>query len=810
MKQLFLTFAVALLLLPATLWANTAKKKIKSVEITMDAPTPGMDLVDAEKLALKAVNTAYGDLFKSGVITLRDISWEGEFGENKEGYPTLKAGYPYIATIQIMIDTKRDYQTDYVMKDGDYILPPENFKATVNGMQARMLRSAPYFPKMQVTFTIPGGNGGPLKKNHHILDYDVKKKEYRSTLPYISRKEADEVYPHYHPLDVLVSTKIDMFDKFMDEKYISSSGHVYEDHNSLLMNKIIIDVSNGPENDNISEFTETLGGEFSTIFNLKEVWLSPKVDAVKYVKDLNEATVDPLFERARQYMGQSTKLYTAKGTLFIPENSGKAVLDYLALDATEPTYTIRTYRGDVFEAQKAGVAATKLLTCTKHVFTAKIVAADRVCQYNTCKQPFKWYYSCKVCGKCERNEAHTFTRPEEEVLEWHAMGEDIANDQAYIGVNAAGEHLYWKSCIYCGISHSYHMKHLVPRDQKMMGMDGSFEQFKAAMLENLKSTEDMCLLQTTLPGDEMFILPRKSEAKMSVWAQDGVNRALCDNLINDAVLGNDYTQPVTREQLRSIMTLLVKEMSGKDASASAIGLDDAALPQSGSVTRQELAAYIHRTLLYLEQNTELAYSEYESRLPKYTDHTQIKEWAKEPMAFCNALEVIDPKTATTLAPNEVCTIELALVTAERGTMAHRTGWYQVVSPGELKDFLIPGHRRNHYTFVSTFGNCDRIWASRVTNGRYKVLPTTEPFTGARCYVDAQVMHPIRAKMGKGYMKDSNEGIAAVKKIAGGDKKKAEKIAGEDKKKDKKKGSDIKKKGSDIMKKGVKGLLNILK
>ncbi len=793
MKKLFFAFAVAMLLLPATLWANTAKKKIKSVEIKMDAPTPGMDLEDAEKLALKAVNTAYGDLFKSGVITLREISWDGEFGENKKGYPTLKAGYPYIATIQIMIDTNGDYQTDYVMKDGDYVLSPENFKATVNGMPARLLTSAPYFPIMQVTFTIPGGNGGPLKKDHHFLDYNVLKKEYRSTLPYISRKEADEVYPHNHPLDVLIVDKIDMLYEFMHEKYISSSGHAYQNHNTLLMTKMIIDVSNGAENHNISEFARTLGGPYSTTFNLKEVWLSPKVDAVKYVKDLNEATVDRLSKWGRRYMEQSTKLYTAKGTLFIPESAGKAVLDCLALDATEPTYTIRTYRGDVFEAQKAGVAATKLLTCTKHVFTAKIEAADRVCQYNTCKQPFKWFYSCKVCGKCERNKAHTFSGGTgAEVLEWHSMGEDIANDQAYIGVNAAGEHLYWKSCVYCGISHSYHMKHLVPRDQKMMGMDGTFEQYKVGMLENLKSTENMCLLQTTLPSDEMFILPRKSEAKMSVWAQDGVNRALCDNLIDDAVLGNDYTKPVTREQLRSIMTLLVKEMSGKDASASAIGLDAAALPKSGSVTRQELAAYIHRTLLYLEQNSELAYSEYESRLPKYTDHTQIKEWAKEPMAFCNALEVIDPKTATTLAPNEVCTIEFALTTAERATMAHRTGWYQAVSPGELEDFLSPIGERNHYTFVSTFGNGDRIWASRVTNGMYKFLPTTEPFTGARCYVDARALHPIRAKMGKGYMKNSNEGIAAVKKIVGGDKKKA------------------KKKGSDIVKKGVKGLLDILK
>lgn len=793
MKQLFLTFAVSLLLLPATLWANTAKKKIKSVEITIEAPTPGMDLEKAQKLALKAVNTAYGDLFKSGVITLRSISWDGEFGENKKGYPTLKAGYPYIATIEIMIDPDGDYQTEWVKIDGSTVLSPETFKATVNGIPAHVLISAPYFPKMEVKFTIPGGKGGPLEKDDDSFDYDVMKKEYRSTLPYISRKEADEVYPHHHPLDVLVIDKNRGLQEFMHEKYISSSGHLYENHNTLLMTKIIIDVSNGPENHNISEFAGTLGAPYSTVFNLKEVWLSPKVDAVKYVKDLNEATVERLSGWGRQYMQQSTKLFTAKGTLFIPENAGKAVLDCLALDATEPTYTIRTYRGDVFEAQKAGVAATKLLTCTKHVFTAKIEAADRVCQYNTCKQPFKWYYSCKVCGKCEYNKAHTFSsRPRAEVLEWHHMVEDIANDQAYIGVNAAGEHLYWKSCIYCGISHGYLMKHPTPRDQKMMGMPGSFESFKVLMLEDLKSSENACLLQTDLTSDRMFILPRKSEAKMSVWAQDGVNRALCDNLIDDAVLGNDYTKPVTREQLRSIMTLLVKEMSGKDASASAIGLDDAALPQSGSVTRQELAAYIHRTLLYLEQNTELAYSEYESRLPKYTDHAQIKEWAKEPMAFCNALEVIDPKTATTLAPNEVCTIELALVTAERGTMAHRTGWYQAVSIGELGDFCSPIGERNHYTFVSTFGNCDRIWASRVKNGIYNYLPTIEPITGSRCYVDAQALHPIRAKMGKGYMKNAVVGSAPAKKIVG-----------EGKKKDKKKGSDI-------VKKGVKGLLNILK
>lgn len=791
MKKLLFTLIVALLL-PATICANTAKKKIKSVEITMNTPTAGMDIDAANSLALQAVNTAYGDLFKSGVITLQDLSWEGEFGENKKGYPILKAGYPYIATLQIMIDTNSGYQTDYQLKDGEYILSPENFKATINGKQARILTSAPYFPRMQFTFTVPGGKAGPQKKDHTFLDYDVKKKEYRSTLPYISKKEADEIYPPYHKFDVLTLDKSYKFNDLMNETVTTSSGHSYGRLNQLFMTKMIIDVSNGADNYNCSEFTEELGAEYTTIFNLKEVWLSPKVNIVKYITDLNKSTIDPLFPNGRQYQGQSTKLYTAQGTLLIPEESAKAVLSLLALDPTEPTYTIRTYRGDVYAAQKAGVAATKPLTCTKHIFTAKIMAADRVCQYQTCSQPFKWYYSCKICGKCEHNKAHPFDGGTgAEVLQWHSMGEDIANDQAYIGVNAAGEHLYWKSCIYCGISHSHHMKHVVPRDQKMMGIDGTFEQYKKAMLENLRTTEEQCLLQTTLPSDEMFILPRKSEAKMSVWAQDGVNRALCDNLIDDAVLGSDYTKPISREQMRSIMTLLVKEMCGKDATADAIGLNDSALPKSGNVTRQELAAYIRRTLLYLEQNSELAYSEYESKLSKYTDQAQIAAWGKEPMAFCNALELLDPKTATTLAPNEICSIELALVTAERATMAHRTGWYQVVAPGEVRDFLAPIGVRNNYTFVSSFGNCDRIWASRVRYGMYKYLPTTEPFTGSRCFVDAEVMHPIRAKMGKNYLKGSKDNEVSIDKIVGGSKK-------------------AKKKGKDIIKKGVKGFMKILK
>ena len=44
-------------------------------------------------------------------------------------------------------------------------------------------------------------------------------------------------------------------------------------------------------------------------------------------------------------------------------------------------------------------------------------------------------------------------------------------------------------------------------------------------------------------------------------------------------------------------------------------------------------------------------------------------------------------------------------------------------------------------------NC---WVFRSKMGIEKELPTTDPFTGERCYIDAGVVHPIRSKIGKGY------------------------------------------------------------
>lgn len=58
MKQLLLCFIAALLLMPSPLMADNAKKKIKTLDITMDMPTADMDLDAGEELALKSVQTA--------------------------------------------------------------------------------------------------------------------------------------------------------------------------------------------------------------------------------------------------------------------------------------------------------------------------------------------------------------------------------------------------------------------------------------------------------------------------------------------------------------------------------------------------------------------------------------------------------------------------------------------------------------------------------------------------------------------------------------------------------------------------------
>lgn len=760
MKHLLFSLLFTLLLIPSTLAADN-KKVIKSVDLQIEVPQPNMMLEDGVNLKLLSANTAYGDLFKAGVISLSgNIDWTGEFGETDDGEPFFKPGYTYRAIVQIVIDPESQYTTTYYLLPGGYELDAKNFSGTINGNKVRLLSSTPYFPKFEMTVKVAGGGDGKfLKKEDLFDDYTANKASLRATPSYIKQSEADELWPGKHAMDVLVIKEHGALKSFLEEPYTTSSGKSYKGQRLYFITKAIVDVDNRMVNNvkGVSELTSELGDAQNGPANLQEIWLGPNVDAVQYVRDLNRALRHSNLPCYQKYWDADFMFFTSKATLCVPAKDAAAIKTVLQKDLYEPVYTIRTYTGDVYEAQQKGLKATQPL-CQAHQFTKRIMSTDRVCNYYDCKRPQKWYYSCALCGKCEYNAKHTFNWTTSCASERndptkgyqptsHNTGAYLATDDAYIGRNAAGEYIYWTSCDYCGTSHRKHYQNLSDYDLKMMGQTEYPQQTRKAFAQGLVSEEEEYLMMTT-PTPGTFGLPAKAEGKMSRWAQDDLNRAASDNLLDASLLGNDFTLPLKRRQLVSIAERLAAEMTGKHPTADemqladGIGLTDA----DGIVSRQEMATYIRRTMTYIEHNSEYAYSAYDSNLKRYTDCAQLKEWAKEPMAFMEALELIEPTAANTLSPAANCTIEQALSAAERATLAHKTGWYQMETRSETDE---PQSVGLFYGFdegtTQAVAFSQRVWVKRWKQGMGNTLPVYDPVTKRICYTSNKHLHPVRWK-----------------------------------------------------------------
>ena len=177
----------------------------------------------------------------------------------------------------------------------------------------------------------------------------------------------------------------------------------FEGPNRVFLRKVIVDTSN---EDIYKDFADRLSNYGSGYYFLKEVWLSDKVDVVTFMRVLNDGMKNPIWSDSYYYY-HSTMSLAGDATLCVPAKQGEAVRALMARHAKFPPYTVRTYTGNVAEAQKIGLKATKN-PCSKHNFVAKICTADRQVQYYTCTQDPKVYYSCSICGQCERNPKHTF------------------------------------------------------------------------------------------------------------------------------------------------------------------------------------------------------------------------------------------------------------------------------------------------------------------------------------------------------------------------------------------------------------------
>lgn len=774
MKKL-LPIVLLLALLPAVATAQTENKtKVKAIDLTIDIPSAGMTKAEGTKMALTAAKTAYGDLLSKGAVSLKRIIWYGEFDNTDKRNPKFQAGYTYEATIQLAFKTDGAYVTNYIMKNGDYYLDDALFKATVNGVAAKTMVSAPYFPTLKVNLPVAGDKG--VVASTTVKRGAADKAAYRSTTKPYGTAEADALWVGRQAYDVIVVDR-------NNKPSLSANGKEYPGQKSLFITKLIVDLGgDDPADKNyVNGIASDLANFMSGPYNLKEVWLSDKVDIPAFVKSLHESMVNPLYPAARDYWNYSILFFTANATLCIPESAVQAVQAIVSKDPTQPVYTIKAYSGDVYTAQKAGLGATKEW-CHQHNYTKRLITADRAFHYETCQTDLQWYYSCAICGKCEYNDKHTFSHVAGLTSDGpvgprvhHSYNLDLATDEAYVGVNSAGEHVYWQSCIWCGHSYSYHQKHLTQRD--FAGHDGTFEQFKKSSADALAMRESQALLRTrALP--QMFTLSQKATAKTSDGAKSGVNHALSNNLADTELLGADYTAPVTRLQMSSIAVRLAEELTGKSVApvsvfsdtrndyagkAAAMGLTadiaSGTFSPDAAVSRQEMAAFIYRALRYVEKNSDYGYTDYTSKLSSYSDNGQIAAWAEEPMAFMDALGLIEATSATTLGPKESCTIEQALVVAERSIYAHQIGWYQVLAHGEKTKlgwtgFISIGSANDNYHSLPgddgstpmSLGLSDRVWVTgRRPGGSAGWLPTVDPYTHQTFYLKAEWFRPVRGK-----------------------------------------------------------------
>ena len=249
------------------------------------------------------------------------------------------------------------------------------------------------------------------------------------------------------------------------------------------------------------------------------------------------------------------------------------------------------------------------------------------------------------------------------------------------------------------------------------------------------------------------------------------------------------TKIISRLQFCSVAVRLAETLTGKSITPAAAntftdtnnayvlkayaagittGTSATTFSPNATLNRQQMATFLRRTLQYVEKNSGYSYTSYTSKLASYTDNALVQSWAKEAMAFMNALDLVKGTTATTLNPNGTCTIEQAVIVAERSVYAHQIGWYQAApvtnvysyngSTGEIE------REDGEYTsFDSTNASLhpgDLVWitgkltdvsnllatapGTTVDQCVYSAyLPGINPYTGQIMYLHYRDLIPVR-------------------------------------------------------------------
>ena len=752
MKKRFLSallcFAMALTLLPSAAFA--AETKLKSIDLVIDLPKAGDPNEMETEVTVKSMKSGNIDLLANGA-TVWYTEWEGDDVETDDGF-YFRAGTTYLVNIKLALDPSKGYCANYKTVSGENIVGPDTFSATVNGVPATIRTSAQYYPTLQVSLTIEGERYTQEEKAELNADLarktELLRQAKRATVTPRTMAEAES-----RQLENFVTGVTVMTDAY----------HVLENTDNI--RTLILDTDQKITGDGTCFFIGY--AEY-----LKELWLSDKVDVYQFIGAMDDYLYLPIAGLYRWERQSDLPFYTAETVVYIPESAVPALKEKMDTRPYMIPYTIKTYSGhDVYAAQKAGDAAAKDDWCTAHRYVQQIRTADRVYTYaQACKYARRYYYSCILCGKCEYNANHVAPHNSDKEIELkteklaHSDNGEYPTAEAYIGVNAAGEHVYWLSCEYCGHSYRYLQQHLTERDVYASGTGMTLAQYQAEMNASLKWEETQALNTTELyPGT--FTLAQKSTAKTSTWAQSGVNLALNDDLLDSSLLGSDYTKPITRLQFCSVAVRLAETLTGKSitpASANTFtdtnnayvlkayaagittGTSATTFSPNATLNRQQMAVFLRSTLRYVEKNSDYSYTSYTSQLSKFKDSSQIAGWAKESLAFMNALGLITGTSDTTLSPTNTCTIEQAVLVAENSVYAYQIGWYQAAPVTNVYEYDESTgeyvREAGAYTsFDSTNASLhpgDLVWITGKLTGVSDLLATAPDTTVDQCVYSA--------------------------------------------------------------------------
>jgi len=748
--------------------------------------------VDVNLISITVPSPVAGQL-PSKTATLQDnaktvvsnIEWRGRLSHDG----TFIAGTEYTAIFKVVIKSEH--------KDVSYTLTDQS-KITVNGEQSKVRKENNREAYVTHTFKTP------IPEGQIDMSYVLTKEQADH---YFVDNHNDEVIFNQEFVDYLSENFAFKNETAPVDIFLSSYYNRADPEYQLgYVKRILIDYDIGD------------GGGFAEwCHEMEEVWIAPDVafgmvdESGKYLAR-DGVFLSALDGRVRKsYYGSgganvgTFKVFVSKdvcpdGWYSIHTKADKEIDTDEVRNYSGVTFQLYLYEGDVYEAFKKGESAAELW-CPGHKFINPIITPDRVAEYRDCQHPTTYYYSCKFCNTCEYNPKHTFKEADHydvysiEKME-HVYGDRVLSDKNFAGINSKGEKVYFKQCIYCGINpkddfFSYSEEDFKKEFAEYYGKPGYEYVTYEWHMERLKKSWDsyfdkMVMVATTeaaAPDGFAVYSDRETTAKLSSWATDEVRWATQLQLTDKALLGSDYTKGCTREQFVSVAVKMVERMLGKELEAASAGtftdtdsiyvrkavkagITNGTSPTTFSpkdtLTRAQMATFLYRALQYVRNNSDVRYTVYDSALANYTDSKQIPDWAVKSMEFMNALGLIKGTSDTTIAPNNTCTIEQALIVAYRSLDADDIGWYQSLNEFHNNPGGYLGGTTNKFFSVgiggtaayTSYTNADRYWSNKphtpanLLDGKdvwreSNALPVIEPFTGIQSAVPLEDFMPIK-------------------------------------------------------------------